>query len=116
MEVEAENIIEYQDFTKLDIRVGTILEVSDNSKAIKPAYILKIDFGELGVKTSSAQITEYYTKETLIGKQVMAVMNFPPKRVAGVKSEVLVLGCVHSEIDVVLLHPSQVVPNGAKVA
>lgn len=112
-----QNLTEYSDFTKVDIRIGTILEVNDNAKARKPAYILKIDFGEeLGTKTSSAQITEYYSKEDLIGKQIMAVTNFAAKRVAGVKSEVLVLGCVHQDIDVVLLHPSQNVPNGAKVA
>lgn len=110
-----DDFINYGDFTKLDIRVGKVLEVTPNQKALKPAYVLKIDFGDLGIKTSSAQITEYYTDENLIGKQVMAVMNFPPKRVAGVKSEVLVLGCVHSEISVVLMHPSQPVPNGSKV-
>ncbi|WP_431216760.1 tRNA-binding protein [Puia sp. P3] len=84
--------IEWQDFEKIDIRVGTILEVSDFPKAKKPAYILTIDFGDLGIRKSSAQITHFYEKQELIGRQVMAVVNFPPKQIANFFSECLVLG------------------------
>lgn len=108
--------IVYGDFLKLDIRAGTIKEVTLNSKARIPAYILKIDMGDLGVKTSSAQITDNYNPDTLIEKQVIAITNFPIKRVAGVKSEVLVLACVDdSHSGTVLLEPSLKVSNGSKV-
>ncbi|MDV2992422.1 MAG: putative chaperone CsaA [Chroococcidiopsis sp. SAG 2025] len=86
--------ISFDDFLKVDMRVGTIIAVEDNLKAKKPAYILTIDFGNLGQKMSSAQITDNYSKAELIGKQIIAVVNFPAKRVAGVKSEVLILGAV----------------------
>lgn len=100
------------DFTKLDIRVGTIIEVSDFPKAKKPAYQLKIDFGtNLGIKKSSAQITNHYTKEELLNKQVLAVVNFPPRQVADFFSEVLVLG-TYSEGGVVLIVPDKHVNNG----
>ncbi|MFA6301761.1 MAG: tRNA-binding protein [Legionella sp.] len=107
--------IQFDDFLKVDIRAGTILEASPNPKAHKPAYILKIDFGDMGIKTSSAQITENYQPEQLIGKQIVAVMNFPAKRVAGIKSEVLVLGCVNETSAVVLLQPSHEVINGSRI-
>jgi tRNA-binding protein len=87
-------IIDFSDFLKVDIRSGTIIDVQINTKAIKPAYILTIDFGSFGTKTSSAQITQNYTPEELIDTQVLAVMNFEPKKVAGIKSEVLVLATV----------------------
>lgn len=107
---------EYSDFTKLDIRIGTVVEASDFPEARIPAIKLQIDFGEeLGVKASSAQITKRYRPEQLIGKQVTAVVNFPPRRVAGFKSEVLVLGGVPEEGDVVLLGLDQSVPNGTKI-
>jgi tRNA-binding protein len=100
------------DFTKLDIRVGTIIEVNDFPKAKKPAYQLKIDFGtNLGIKKSSAQITNHYTKEELLNKQVLAVVNFPPRQVADFFSEVLVLG-TYSEGGVVLIVPDKHVNNG----
>ena len=107
---------EYSDFTKLDIRVGTVLEAVDFPEARIPAIKLQIDFGEeLGVKASSAQITQRYRPEELVGRQVTAIVNFPPRRVAGFKSEVLVLGGVPEEGDVVLLGLDQSVPNGTKI-
>ena len=104
-----------EDFEKIDIRVGTIIEASINEKAKKPAYKLKIDFGKtLGIKTSSAQITKCYKIEDLIGRQIIAVVNFPPRQVADVKSEVLVLGS-DSEQGIILLKPSSNVKNGDKI-
>jgi len=111
-----EQQVEFGDFLKLSIRVGTVVDAKLNAKARKPAYVLEIDFGpDLGVKTSSAQITENYRAEQLIGRQICAVTNFPPLRVAGIKSEVLVLGAVTNE-GVVLLRPDQTVGNGISVA
>ena len=105
----------FDDFLKLDIRVGTILEAKPFEKARKPAYQLKVDFGEeLGVKRSSAQITDRYTPETLVGKQVLAVVNFPPRQIADFMSEVLVLG-TYSEGGVVLITPDQPAKNGDKL-
>ena len=108
-------MITWEDFEKVDIRTGTILEINDFPGARKPAYQLTIDFGELGVKKSSAQITALYTKEALIGKQVIAVVNFPVKQIANFFSECLVLGVYNENKDVVLLHPSLPVKNGSKV-
>lgn len=108
--------IQFEDFLKINIRTGTIIEAKLNPKAKKPAYILKIDFGELGIKMSSAQITENYKPEQLLGKQIVAVTNFPVKRIAEIKSEVLVLACVdESAGGVVLLQPSLPVNNGSRV-
>ena len=108
-------VISWSDFEKIDIRSGTIVEVSDFPKARKPAWKLTIDFGVLGVKQSSAQITKFYTKESLIGTQVIAIMNFPPKQIADFFSECLVLGIYTDEKDVVLLRPDQPVGNGWKI-
>jgi len=108
-------MISWNDFEKIEIRVGTILEVNDFPKAKKPAYQLKIDFGEYGLKRSSAQITSLYQKEGLIGKQVIAVINFPPKQIADFLSECLVLGVYNEQEQVVLLHPSMPVQNGGKI-
>ncbi|MBD2307449.1 tRNA-binding protein [Chroococcidiopsis sp. FACHB-1243] len=108
--------ITFDDFLKVDMRVGTILDVEDNLKARKPAYILTIDFGELGQKMSSAQITDNYSKAELIGKQIIAVVNFPAKKVAGVKSEVLILGAVPNNQGVVLLEPNLPVENGTRIS
>ncbi len=105
----------YNNFLSLDIRVGTIIECSVNEKTKKPAYKLSIDFGDLGIKKSSAQITDKYTCEELIGLQIVAVTNFPPKQVAGVLSEVLVLGVVEKD-GVTLLTPNKKVKNGEKIA
>lgn len=108
-------MIYIEDFEKVDIRVGTIIEVSVNKKARKPAYKLKIDFGEkIGVKTFSAQITKCYSEEDLLGKQIIGVVNFPPRQIADVKSEVLVLGS-DSKKGIILLTPTQIVDNGDKI-
>ena len=104
----------FDDFLKLDIRVGTIIEANDFLKAKKSAYQLVIDFGCLGIKKSSAQITELYTKEELVGKQILAVVNFPPKQIADFMSEVLVLG-VYSKNGVVLIKHNKKVNNGEKL-
>tara|TARA_B100000929_G_scaffold9758_1_gene8247 strand:+ start:163 stop:501 length:339 start_codon:yes stop_codon:yes gene_type:complete len=107
-------IVEYNDFEKLEILTGTILEATENVKARKPAYILKIDFGEkVGIKFSSAQITNYSTEE-LINRQVVAVCNFEKKNIAGIESEVLVLGSIE-ENKVILLQPDIKVKNGSPV-
>ena len=105
----------FDDFMKLDIRVGTIMEARVFAKARKPAYQLVVDFGEeIGKKKSSAQITQHYTPEELIGKQVLAVVNFPPRQIADFMSEVLVLG-TYSEGGVVLIRPDKDVQNGDKL-
>jgi len=104
--------ITYDDFSKVDIRVGRVIQVDDFPKARKPAYKLRIDFGPLGVKTSSAQITKYYERTDLVGKQVLAVVNFPPRQIADFFSEVLTLGVILGEGDIVLVHPDREVPLG----
>jgi tRNA-binding protein len=109
------NITTFEDFTKVDLRVGTIIEANDFPKAKKPAYQLTIDFGSLGLKTSSAQITTRYTKADLINRQVVAIVNFPPKQIANIMSECLVLGAVSAN-DVFLLQPDKPVKNGTKLS
>ena len=109
--------ITYDDFKKVQIKVGTVLEVKKNEKARKPSLILKVDFGsELGIKQSSAQITHYYNSDNLIGKQVIGVCNFPNKNIAGISSEVLILGAIEKDGKVVLIHPSQKTNNGLDIA
>jgi tRNA-binding protein len=107
--------ITWKDFEKVELRAGTIIEVQDFPEARKPAYKLKIDFGELGVKRSSAQIKHLYTKEELLGKQILAVLNFAPKQIATFMSEVLTTGFYLPSGEVVLVHPERRVPNGAKL-
>ena len=104
----------FEEFMDLDIRVGRVINAEDFPNARKPAYKLTIDFGPLGVKRSSAQVTELYKKEDLVGMEVVCVMNFPPKQVADFVSEVLVLG-VYTENGVVLLQPDREVPLGCKI-
>jgi tRNA-binding protein len=107
--------ISWNDFEKIDIRVGTVLDARLFDKARKPAYKLWIDFGPLGQKKSSAQITRHYQPEDLIGRQVVAVVNFPPKQIADFISECLVLGIYAEDNSVVLLNPDKTLPNGSKI-
>ncbi len=108
--------ITFADFEKVDIRVGTIIGVEPFPEARKPAYKLRIDFGDvIGVKKSSAQITKHYTAEQLLGRQVAAVVNFPPRQIGPFMSEVLTLGFPDAEGGVVLIEPSQAVPDGGKL-
>jgi tRNA-binding protein len=109
-------MINWADFEKIDIRTGTIIEVNDFPKARKPAYKLTIDFGkELGVKRSSAQIMAHYKKEDLVNLQIIAVVNFPPKKIADFTSECLVLGVYDENKNVILLQPGMPVTNGMKI-
>tara|TARA_A100001011_G_C13716478_1_gene597715 strand:- start:110 stop:445 length:336 start_codon:yes stop_codon:yes gene_type:complete len=109
--------ITYDDFKKVQIKIGTVLEVKKNEKAKKPSLVVKVDFGsEIGVKQSSAQITHFYNSDNLVGKQVIGVCNFPTKNIAGIISEVLILGAIEKDGKVVLLHPSQKTGNGLDVA
>jgi len=106
-------VITYDDFLRVDIRVGRIVQVDDFPRAKKPAYKLRIDFGALGVKASSAQIVKHYDKTELLGRLVLAVVNFPPRQIADFFSEVLTLGVIVGDGDVVLVHPDRDVPLGA---
>ena len=109
--------IAYEDFKKVIIKIGTVLEVKNNEKARKPSLVIKVDFGpEVGIKQSSAQITHFYNSENLVGKQVIGVCNFPTKNIAGVVSEVLILGAIEKDGKVVLVHPSQKTENGLDIA
>ncbi len=109
--------ITYDIFDKVDIRIGTIISVKKNEKARKPSLVVMVDFGkDIGIKQSSAQITHYYNEENLMNKQVIGVCNFAEKNIAGVISQVLILGAIDSEGKVVLLHPSQKTENGLTIA
>ncbi|MBI2581004.1 tRNA-binding protein [Candidatus Woesearchaeota archaeon] len=109
-------MITWHDFEKVEVRVGTVLEADDFPEAKNPAYQLKIDFGSHGIKKSSAQITKLYGKKGLVGKQVIAVVNFPPKQIANFVSECLVLGVVMENKEIVLLQPERMVANGFRIA
>ena len=109
--------ITFEDFSKIQILIGTVLKVSKNEKARRPSLVVEVDFGsKVGIKQSSAQITHYYNSENLIGKQVIGVCNFPKKNIAGVVSEVLILGAIEEDGKVVLIHPSQKTDNGLEIA
>ena len=109
--------ITYSDFDKVDIRVGTVLSVTKNEKARKPSLVVRVDFGkEIGIKQSSAQITHYYNEQNLVGKQVIGVCNFPEKNIAGIVSQVLILGSIDKEGKVILVHPSKPSENGLPIA
>ena len=109
--------ITYDIFDKVDMRIGTVISVKENEKAKKPSLVVEVDFGkEVGIKQSSAQITHYYNEENLKGKQVIGVCNFPEKNIAGILSQVLILGAIDKEGRVTLLHPSQKVENGLPIA
>lgn len=108
-------LINFEDFIKVDLRVGTIIKVNDFPEARQPAYQLTIDFGELGIKKSSAQITTLYTKEELLNRQIVATVNFPKKQIANFMSECLVMGAVNGN-DVMLLKPEQKIKNGSTVS
>ena len=108
--------IEWDDFHRVELRVGTVLSAEPNSKALKPAYVLQVDLGELGIKTSSAQLTAHYSVDDLLGRQVLCVCNFAPKRVAGIRSEVLVTGVYDADGKVVLASFDKPLPNGARLA
>ena len=109
--------ISFEDYNEVEILVGTVLAVNKNEKARKPSLVVEVDFGqEVGIKKSSAQITHYYSKENLVGKQVIGVCNFPTKNIAGVVSEVLILGAIEKDGKVVLVHPSQKAENGLDIA
>ena len=108
--------IGFDDFQRVDIRVGTIVAVHPFPEARRPAFKLEVDFGaEFGIRKSSAQITAHYTPETLIGRQVMAVVNFPPKQIGKFRSEILVLGVPGADGEVILLGPERPVPNGGRM-
>ena len=108
--------ISWQDFEKVDMRIGTIISAEPFPEARKPAYILKVDFGEhIGIRKSSAQITTFYQPQDLIGKQVMAVVNFPAKQIGPIRSECLVMGAYDEHQAVVLMHPERPLPNGSKI-
>ena len=109
--------ITYEDYSKVEIKIGTVLSVKKNEKARKPSLVVEVDFGkEIGVKKSSAQITHYYNEQNLVGKQIIGVCNFPKKNIAGVVSEFLILGAIEKDGKVVLVHPSQKVENGLEIA
>ena len=109
--------ITYDVFDKIDIRIGTVISVKKNEKARKPSLIVEVDFGkDIGIKQSSAQITHYYNEENLMNKQIIGVCNFAEKNIAGVVSQILILGAIDSEGKVVLLHPSQKTENGLPIA
>ena len=109
--------ITYEDYSKVEIKIGTVLSVKKNEKARKPSLVVEVDFGnEIGIKKSSAQITHYYNEENLVGKQVIGVCNFPKKNIAGIVSEVLILGAIEKDGKVVLVHPSQKTENGLDIA
>jgi len=108
--------IQWEDFQRVELRVGTVLSARPNAKASKPAYVLEVDLGELGLKTSSAQLCAHYAASQLVGRQVLCVCNFEAKRIAGIRSEVLVTGVYDADDKVVLASFDRPLPNGARLA
>jgi tRNA-binding protein len=109
--------ITYEDFKKVQIKIGTVVDVKKNERAKKPSLVINVDFGsKIGIKQSSAQISHFYNSENLVGKQVIGVCNFPIKNIAGVNSEVLILGAIEKDGKVVLVQPSQKTENGLDIA
>lgn len=108
--------IQWEDFQRVELRVGTVLSARPNAKASKPAYVLEVDLGELGLKTSSAQLCAHYAAAQLVGRQVLCVCNFETKRIAGIRSEVLVTGVYDADDKVVLASFDRPLPNGARLA
>ncbi len=109
------NEINWNDFQKIDMRIGTVISAENFKEAKKPAYKLIVDFGEFGKRKTSAQITKRYKPENLIGKQVVAVINFPPKQIANIMSECLILGAVGNDNDIILIQPENTIENGLKI-
>lgn len=109
------NEINWNDFQKIDMRIGTVISAENFKEAKKPAYKLIVDFGEFGKRKTSAQITKRYKLENLIGKQVVAVINFPPKQIANIMSECLILGAVGNDNDIILIQPENTIENGLKI-
>lgn len=107
--------ISWEDFSKIEMRVGTITSVDFFKEVKKPAYKIYVDFGDLGIRKTSAQITKLYQPEELIGKQIIAVVNFPPKQIANIMSECLILGAIGNDKDVVILKPERNIKNGSKI-
>lgn len=115
MNTSKENLIDWSHFTKIEMRVGTVISSEIFTEAKNPAYKISIDFGEFGIKKTSAQITELYQSEDIIGKQVVAVINFPPKQIANIMSECLILGGLGDNKEVTLLQPERTVKNGTRI-
>ena len=113
--MERKATVAFEVFERLDLRVGTVLEARPNPRARKPAYVLRIDFGSIGQRLSSAQLSENYRPEELVGRQVIAACNFDPRPIAGVRSEVLILGTLTSDKGTVLLQPERAVANGSAI-
>ena len=113
--MEESNNIEWSDFSKIEMRVGTVITCEEFKEVKNPAYKMIIDFGEFGIRKTSAQVTNLYNPENIIGKQVVAVMNFPPKQIANMMSECLILGAVGKDKDVTLIQPERETKNGTKI-
>ena len=115
METNENNIISWEDFSKIEMRTGTVLSAEVFKEANKPAYKLTVDFGKYGIRKTSAQITKLYMPEELIGQQVIAVLNFPPKQIANMMSECLILGAIGNDNEIILIQPEQKTKNGLKI-